>query len=241
MGCKVLLRDFLSRVGDYKGRHSLALPCSSSLPVSTEPLSFPSFVCASVCLQHTRSHSLVKSPLTMPSWVEDAVLHLLTTKCATIASHDMKGEWENWALLEVAYKLATSVPNSSVNRLQPFYEDSQPSDIVLQYTDAQGVKNCESLELKCWNGRRDKEVFMSLVERDIDKVLTTINQVGIRSWATVLVVDAAVKDEVKVVMEGKRRRNDQGDYTDQVVEKAFPVNAYTTMYLLSFLLPINIA
>jgi hypothetical protein len=177
----------------------------------------------------------------MTSWMEDAVLHLLTAKCATIASHDMKGEWENWALLEVAYKLITTVPHSSVNRLQPFYEDSQPSDIVLEYTDAQGVKGCESLELRCWNGRRDKGDFMALVERDIDKILTTVNQVGIRSWAMVLVVDADVKEEVKVVMERKRRRNDRGDYVDQVEEKVFPVDAYTSMYLLSFLLPINIA
>ncbi|KAH6903309.1 hypothetical protein BKA70DRAFT_605533 [Coprinopsis sp. MPI-PUGE-AT-0042] len=203
-------------------RHNLALPCSSRLPVPTEPSSITSL----------RSS-------TMPSWVEDAVFDLLTTRCATIARQ--KAEWENWALLEVSYNLATTVPNSSVNQLQPFYDaGSQPSDIVVSYIDAQGVKHYESLELKCWYGRRDKEEFMSLVERDIDKVLTTTTQVRVRSWAMVLVVDGAMKDEVKVVMEGKRRRNDHGDYIDQVVEKEFPVDERTAVYLLSFLLPINV-
>jgi hypothetical protein len=177
----------------------------------------------------------------MPAWVETAVAHLLNTKGTIIdAAYQQKGGWEGWAQVEIAISLAATVPNNTVLREpHPYPNAGSKADVLLTIT-AGGQAHHEILELKCWGQLRQKADFIKKVEIDIDKILTTANVVNTRAWAMVLVPDAAVKNDIKNAMLAKRRQSG-ANFIDQVTETPYNVpGSATVIYLLSFLMPVNV-
>jgi hypothetical protein len=175
----------------------------------------------------------------MPSAVETAMAGFLGRKGATI--HDayrQSGGWEGWAQVEIAIALARlGVVQREVGNIYPG-RPLERADIVLNINSG-GHNNYEVLELKCWGHRRDKAQFIGLVQRDITKILTTGRLANMRAWSMVLVVNPAVKNDIKAAMNAMRRAGPKGGFIDQVKETAYSIpGSNNSVYLLSFLMPV---